>query len=66
MPHPLCGCNTDRESPNAEEIRKYSRMSIFLLLFGVSAVPISLEFKCKKCGQIFDRLNEEELRTFKY
>lgn len=66
MSLPVCNCNTDRTSPNSEEIRKYSKLSIFLLLFGVSAVPISLEFKCKKCGQVFDKLNEEELRTFKY
>ena len=66
MAYPVCACSTNRESPDAEEIRKYSKLSIFLLLFGVSAVPVSLEFKCKKCGQIFDRLNEEELKTFKY
>ncbi|HMV45955.1 MAG TPA: hypothetical protein PK079_17210 [Leptospiraceae bacterium] len=61
-----CKCNTDRNSPNAEEIRKYSKMSMFLLLFGVSAVPVSLEYKCKKCGEIFDRLSEEELKNYKY
>ncbi len=66
MANPTCNCGTDRASLDAEEIRKYSKMSIFLLLFGVSAVPISLEFKCKKCGQTFDRLSEEELKNFKY
>lgn len=66
MSFPTCNCNTDRNSPNAEEIRKYSKMSMFLLLFGVSAVPVSLEFKCKKCGVIFDRLSEEELKNYKY
>lgn len=61
-----CSCGTDRTSLDAEEIRQYSKWSIFLLLFGVSAVPNSLEYKCKKCGQVFDRLNEEELKNFKY
>ncbi len=66
MANPTCSCNTDRTSVNAEEIRKYSKWSIFLLLFGVSAVPVSLEFKCKKCGVVFDKLSEEELKNFKY
>ncbi|MBK8394378.1 MAG: hypothetical protein IPL26_03920 [Leptospiraceae bacterium] len=61
-----CACGTNRTSVNAEEIRKYTKMSIFLLLFGVSAVPYSLEFKCKKCGLIFDKLSEDELKNYKY
>ena len=61
-----CPCGTDRTPPNAEELRQFTKMSMFLLLFGVSAVPSSLEFKCKKCGQIFDRLNADELKNFKY
>jgi hypothetical protein len=54
----LCGIN--RESPDAEEVNYYTKWSLFLLLFGVSAVPYYKEFKCKRCGKIFDKEGEPQ------
>lgn len=61
-----CSCKTERKSADAEETIKYSSWSMFLLLFGISAVPESVEYKCRKCGKVFDWLSKEELRTYKY
>ncbi|HMV76945.1 MAG TPA: hypothetical protein PL048_09155 [Leptospiraceae bacterium] len=60
-----CKCGTTRQSPDAEEIAKYSKTAIFLILFGISAKPISVDFKCRKCGKIIDSLSSEELKVYR-
>jgi hypothetical protein len=61
-----CKCGTDRRSPDAEPIVKYSAMGMFKLLWGITTIPQSVDFKCKKCQRVFDSLSPTELKDYKY
>jgi len=58
-------CGITRQSLQAEEIVKYSSFAWMGILFGISYKPLSVDFKCKKCGEVFDSMTPEELKTFR-
>ena len=61
-----CKCGTTRTSVDAVPLVHYSILSMLKLLWGMSAIPQSVEFQCKKCGEIFDSLSPTELKEYKY
>jgi hypothetical protein len=60
-----CSCGIERNSPNAHEEIKFSKFAWLALIFGISAKPISVEYRCKSCHKVFDRLESEELQNFR-
>ncbi|PJZ53995.1 hypothetical protein [Leptospira adleri] len=63
---PPCGenCGISRTSPNAQEKKTYTKLGIFLILFGISSKPKEVKFFCKKCGKQFDQLSAIELGNY--
>ena len=44
----------------------YSKFgSFWVYIFGVSYVPLKVEFRCRVCGEVFDRTEQpEELKRY--
>ncbi|AAS69248.1 hypothetical protein LEP1GSC034_4353 [Leptospira interrogans str. 2003000735] len=63
---PPCGenCGISRTSPNTREEKTYTKLGIFLILFGISSKPKAVKFYCKKCGRQFDQLSPTELGNY--
>jgi hypothetical protein len=54
---PTCRCGTHRESKFASGEREYSLMGTLYLLWGGTAIPTTVSFRCVKCGIVFDRVS---------
>ncbi|MCB1177419.1 MAG: hypothetical protein KDK36_07565 [Leptospiraceae bacterium] len=61
-----CKCGTDKTSPDAEPIVKYTVMGMLKLIWGITTIPKSVEYRCRKCGRVFDSLSTHELQNYKY
>jgi hypothetical protein len=62
---PSCGCGTTRDSRAAIPERDYSTLGAIYLLWGGTAKPTSVTFRCVHCGEVFDRCtNKEELGAY--
>jgi hypothetical protein len=51
---PRCGCGTDRASKFSVVHRQYGFFGTLYLLWGGTAVPTRVSFRCVKCGAQFD------------
>jgi hypothetical protein len=62
----LCACGTDRSSRWAAPERQYSIAGILYLLWGGTPAPIRVQFRCVRCGQVFDESRDRaELRSLR-
>ncbi|MCB9781020.1 MAG: hypothetical protein H6742_20795 [Alphaproteobacteria bacterium] len=55
---PTCACGHDRDHFMVSPEPSYSTWGWFWLLFGSSVVPARVDFKCRQCGQVFDRTQD--------
>lgn len=47
-----CRCGYARGDGMVAEEPRYSFTGSMALLFGITAPPISLQYKCRKCGEV--------------
>lgn len=46
-----CGCNATIESPTVVADPRYTLMGTLTLIWGVTAQPKAIDFRCTKCGK---------------
>jgi hypothetical protein len=51
---PQCKCGTNRRSKYSVANRDYSFMGLLYLLWGGTAIPTKVAFRCVKCGAIIE------------
>jgi hypothetical protein len=62
---PSCACGTTRESRAAIPDREYSTLGVVYLLWGGTARPTRVTFRCAHCGDRFDACtNRKELAAW--
>ncbi len=54
-----CKCGTDRDSKFCIHDRDYNFLGVLYLLWGGTAVPSKVTFRCVKCGRAFDSTTRE-------
>jgi hypothetical protein len=59
---PTCTCGTDRTMRAATPEREYSFLGTMYALWGGTAIPIRVNFRCVHCGVVFDGDSERETR----
>jgi hypothetical protein len=52
LPH--CKCGTDRLSKYSVVNRDYTFLGLLYLLWGGTAIPSKVAFRCVKCGSLFE------------
>ena len=63
---PRCACGYDRHHHSVSQERAYSSWGGFwVMIMGVSASPIRIDFRCRLCKEKFDFItNLEELKRY--
>ena len=63
---PRCSCGYNRHHHLVSQERSYTSWgSFWVMLMGVSASPIRIDFKCRRCKEKFDFItNSEELKRY--
>lgn len=56
---PTCKCGTDRDSKFSVCEREYGSLAILYLVWGGTAAPRKVTFRCVKCGKVFDSSTRE-------
>ncbi len=56
---PRCKCGTDRDSKFAVQEREYGFLGVLYLIWGGTAVPTKVSFRCVKCQRTFDSTTRE-------
>lgn len=59
---PTCRCGTDRTQREATPERDYSLAGACYILWGGTAIPIRVDFRCVKCGEVFDSRSDMATR----
>jgi hypothetical protein len=57
---PSCACGTTRSSRVAIPERDYSTLGAIYLLWGGTARPTRVTFRCALCGEVFDACTKRE------
>jgi hypothetical protein len=57
---PSCACGTTRTSRSAVPERDYSTLGAVYLLWGGTARPTRVTFRCLHCGEVFDSCTKKE------
>jgi hypothetical protein len=60
---PACACGTTRSSRVAIPERDYSTLGAIYLLWGGTARPTRVTFRCARCGEVFDACTKKEELT---
>jgi hypothetical protein len=55
---PTCACGTDRTMRAATPEREYSMLGTMYALWGGTAIPTRVKFRCVHCGVVFDSDSE--------
>ena len=63
---PRCSCGYDRHHHLVSQERSYTSWGGFwIMVMGVSASPIRIDFRCRRCKEKFDFItNSEELKQY--
>ncbi|HSY21428.1 MAG TPA: hypothetical protein VK841_04900 [Polyangiaceae bacterium] len=59
---PTCKCGTDRTMRAATPEREYSLWGTMYALWGGTAIPTRVNFRCVHCGVVFDGDSERSTR----
>lgn len=57
-PGPTCPCGHDRSHFMVSPEPRYSGLDWFWVLFGITTMPREVSFRCRRCGQTFDRTTD--------
>lgn len=57
---PRCKCGHDRTHYMVTPDGKYSGMGWFWVLFGVTTRPVRIEYRCRRCGEVFDETTDPQ------
>ena len=56
-----CSCGNDRHHHMVSERREYTAWGKFwMILMGVSARPVKIDFVCRQCKERFDFIKDEK------
>jgi hypothetical protein len=61
-PLPTCKCGTDRTHREATPEREYTFMGTLYALWGGTSVPSRVNFRCVRCGVVFDGRSDTATR----
>ncbi len=62
---PTCKCGTDRTRREATPEREYSLLGTLYALWGGTAIPTIVRFRCVHCGVVFDHTTDRaEMRAY--
>lgn len=60
-----CGCNYTCQSPEIVPEPRYTLMGTLTLIWGVTARPKAIDYRCAKCGKtIHSARDEKTIREF--
>ena len=59
---PTCRCGTDRTRREATPERDYTMLGAMYALWGGTAIPSRVNFRCVHCGVIFDGASDVATR----
>jgi hypothetical protein len=59
---PTCKCGTDRTCREATPERDYTLGGILYALWGGTSVPSRVNFRCVRCGVVFDARSDVATR----
>jgi hypothetical protein len=59
---PTCKCGTDRTRREATPEREYTFMGTLYALWGGTAIPSRVNFRCVHCGVVFDGRSDTATR----
>jgi hypothetical protein len=54
---PSCECGTNRLDKHASPEREYTTLGAVYLLWGGTSVPCRVNFRCVRCGELFDSVS---------
>ena len=49
-----CVCGHRRDHPEVRAVPRYGFGAMLVLMAGASATPKRLDYRCTRCGQVFD------------
>jgi hypothetical protein len=58
-PH-TCKCGHDRNHPMVSPVAEYTRLGWALILIGISAEPIAIRYKCRRCETTLERTTDKK------
>jgi hypothetical protein len=62
-----CRDGYDKVNPAVRAVYHYPWWSVFLLLFGYTALPRRIDIACPVCGAVFNSITDrKELEKFRY
>ncbi len=60
---PTCKCGTDRTMREATPEREYSMWGTMYALWGGTAIPTRVKFRCVHCGVVFDSETDRSMMS---
>jgi len=51
-------CVHERDAPNVAVEPKYSALGELAQAIGMSATPVSVSFRCRVCGKVFEKATD--------
>ena len=57
---PTCRCGHDRDHFMVSGEGQYTFLGWAAMLFGISAVPTRIDYRCRRCGKVFDQTEDPE------
>jgi hypothetical protein len=55
---PRCKCGHDRTHYMVSAEPQYGIWQLFVVSMGISQQPRSMEYRCRRCNEVFDRSDE--------
>ncbi len=60
-PPAVCRCGHDRNHHLVSPEGSYTFSGWFRLLFGISARPTRIKYRCRRCDQVFDQTTDPDV-----
>lgn len=58
---PTCRCGHDRDHFMVSPVPQYTGLDWVWVIFGITTIPYEVQFRCRRCGQVFDRTRDPRL-----
>jgi len=58
---PTCPCGHERGHFMVSPEPQYTGLDWVWVIFGITTIPYEVRFKCRRCGDVFDRTTDDAL-----